>query len=332
MGIELIQLIDKLNRIVAYEDLKFNESMSLHTSFKVGGAADIFVTPQSYYQLAQIVRISVLNQVPYMILGKGSNLIVRDGGIRGLVISTAKLQRMLISQDFLLADAGVELTTLSSFAADYGLSGLEFACGIPGSVGGAVFMNAGAYEGEIAQVLDFTVCLDLDKLYHYEPVSSDNPHLDSAFPYKIIALDNNEHAFSYRKSIYQTRNLIMLYAVFLLKQSNQKDIKTKIQELTTARETKQPLQYPSAGSIFKRPPGHFTGALIQQCNLSGYQIGGAAVSELHCGFIVNTGSATATDIINLIEHIQAVVYAAHGVKLSTEVKIIGCDNPPSLTV
>jgi UDP-N-acetylmuramate dehydrogenase len=234
---------------------------------------------------------------------------------------------MQISQDYLLADAGVELASLSSFAAAGGLSGLEFSCGIPGSVGGAVYMNAGAYEGEIAQVLDFSVCLDLDEMDHYERISSGKSPHESAFPYKILALENAEHAFSYRKSIYQTRNLIMLYGVFQLKPANSHVINTKIHELTQAREAKQPLQYPSAGSIFKRPQGHFTGALIQQCNLSGYQIGGAAVSEQHCGFIINTGGATATDIIQLITHIQSVVYAQHGVTLTTEVKIIGCENP-----
>jgi UDP-N-acetylmuramate dehydrogenase len=300
----LLQIVDKAN-------LKTNEPMTLHTTFKVGGPADYFATPPTTDAFIRLILFCAESNLPYFILGKGSNLIVSDKGIRGLVISTIKLTRVVYRENQVTASCGFELIKLSRNTARRGLSGLEFACGIPGSVGGAVYMNAGAYEGEISQVLVSSQVLVLTK--------KDNGSITA----DIITLTNKEHDFSYRYSIIQNKGYIHLSSTFNLLPFNRSFIQAKIRKLTKSREEKQPLELPSAGSVFRRPQGYFTGKLIEDCGLKGFRIGDAAVSVKHCGFIVNLGNATAKDILSLIEHVQATIHKRFGVTLQTEVKFAG---------
>jgi UDP-N-acetylmuramate dehydrogenase len=249
--------------------------------------------------------------IPHFILGKGSNLVVSDGGIKGIVISTHKLTQTTYMEECVIVQTGLELSKLVKSTAEHGLSGLEFACGIPGSVGGAVCMNAGAYEGEMSQVLCASEYLWYD--------ASQPPH--KRVTWDILRID--DHDFSYRHSIFQDNPFFLLNSTFYLKRQHKRTIQSTINQLTKAREDKQPLELPSAGSVFRRPQGYFTGKLIEDCGLKGYRIGDAAISDKHCGFIVNLGNATATDIKALIEHIQKTVLAKCGVSLQTEIKFIG---------
>lgn len=284
--------------------------MAKHTSFGIGGPADVFCVPDTQMELVMLIRYALETGTPYMILGKGSNLLVSDKGIRGMVISTEKFIKISRDENYVSAYCGATLKDLSIYSADQGLSGLEFAHGIPGSVGGAVYMNAGAYGGEIKDVLYCSKCLepDLDKL---EGIRS------------IMHVRAEEHEFRYRGSSLQNRGLIHLSSVFKLTPDDPAVIKSRIADLEKQRWDKQPMEMPSAGSIFKRPEGHFTGKLVDDCGLRGYRIGDAAVSEKHCGFIVNLGKASATDVRALICHVQNTVRERFGVNLETEVRIIG---------
>lgn len=288
-----------------------NADMRNYTTFKVGGVADLLVSPTSAEQLLMLLNYCFHSDLPYFILGKGSNLIVSDKGIRGLVVSTLKLDKISIKEEVVTAECGTELSKLSDLAAKHGLSGLEFSCGIPGTVGGAVFMNAGAYEGEISKVLLSSVALELDKN------NNDNG------PWSQLLLDNASHDFSYRHSVFQERPLVHISSSFRLKPQEPEVIQTEINYLTASRNEKQPMDMPSAGSVFRRPEGFYVGKLIQDCGLRGYRIGDAAVSDKHCGFIVNLGSASASDILALIEHIRSEVLDKFGVALQTEVRFVG---------
>jgi UDP-N-acetylmuramate dehydrogenase len=295
----------KLYSIMEQEDIAIDEPMKKHTSFHVGGEADILVTPQSYQQVVEVIKLCNEDQIPYYIVGKGSNLIVRDGGFRGVIIKLTKLDNIKVEGNTLIVQCGVDLSKVSDAALENSLAGFEFACGIPGTVGGAVTMNAGAYDGEIKNVIESAIVVDKQG--------------------KLINLNKEELELGYRMSAVQKYGYTVLEVTFKLLPGEYEKIKAKIDDLTKKREDKQPLEYPSAGSTFKRPEGHFTGKLIEECSLKGYKLGGAQVSEKHAGFIINKENATASDILNLIAHIQNTVKGRFGVDLHPEVRIIGED-------
>ena len=296
---------DLFEKIYLEDEIMINEDMKNHIYFKVGGPADIFLTPKSIEQLSETVKICKQNNIPYLIIGNGSNLLVKDGGIRGVVIALTKLDKLQSKGNFIKAEAGVLLKDVSDRAVENSLTGFEFASGIPGSVGGAVFMNAGAYDGEIKNVILEAEVLDEEG--------------------NVIDLNRDELELGYRTSRVMKDNLVVLSAIFQLELGEKEAIQSRVDELTAKREEKQPLEYPSAGSTFKRPEGYFAGKLIQDAGLKGYSVGGAAVSEKHSGFVINKGGATAKDILELIKYIQDEVYKQFGVELHTEVRILGED-------
>ncbi len=279
-------------------------SMKNYTSFKVGGPAELFLSPENAGQTAKLVRFCEKEEIPVFVLGKGSNLLVSDRGIKGAVIYTGKQCGIsLVDENTVRAQSGASLAQLCTFALENSLSGLEFAYGIPGTVGGAVFMNAGAYGGEMKDVL-----------LNSEYVSTDGTSGE---------LDNEAMELSYRHSAYENSNLVITAASVRLASADRNEIKSTMNDILARRKEKQPLEYPSAGSTFKRPEGNFAGALIEQCGLKGVSVGGAQVSEKHAGFIINRGGATAADILSLIKHVQARVKAQTGVSLETEIRLIG---------
>ncbi len=285
------------------EFLSENEALSAHTSFKIGGPADIFLTPNTLELLQEMISVIQSNNFRYMILGGGNNLLFSDQGFRGVIVSTGKLDKIIRDDNKLRVLCGTSLRDLTNYCLDNSLSGLEFACGIPGSVGGAVFMNAGAYGGEMKDVIT-----SVDYLNHENEVKNHG---------------HSGHNFSYRSSIYQQRHYLVLQAEFQLTPKNQEEIKAEMEDLQARRESKQPLEYPSAGSVFRRPEGHFVGKLIDDCGLRGFSIGGAQISEKHSGFIINKDGATSQNVQDLIQHIQETVKCKFGVELHTEVRIIG---------
>lgn len=295
--------VNRLKAAFPRLEIKENERLDQYTYTKTGGPCDALVLPSSRYELEQLVVYLKENEISWTILGNASNLIVRDGGIRGVVILLEKMNQVTISGTHLIADAGAKLIDATYKALDAQLTGMEFACGIPGSIGGAVYMNAGAYGGEIMDVLESADVLLSDGT--------------------IQTMTNEELAFSYRYSSLKDMHAIVLSATFKLARGEYQQIKEKMDELTYQRESKQPLEYPSCGSVFKRPEGYYTGPLIIEAGLQGKQIGGAQVSTKHAGFIVNVDHATATDYIELIHHIQEVIKEKFDVELETEVKIIG---------
>lgn len=282
-----------------------NAPMKKYTSFKTGGNADLLIIPASAEALSQIIKkCKELNIKPF-VMGNGSNLLVTDNGYKGVIIKIgSRLSGIrLLDSDTIECEAGVMMKTLCNFALDNSLSGLEFAFGIPGNLGGAVYMNAGAYGGEMKDVL-----------YSCTHIDSDG---------NIATLSKDELDLGYRRSAYTDNGYTIVSAVLKLNKGNKTEIKEAMNDKLRRRKEKQPLEFPSAGSTFKRPEGYFAGALIEDCGLKGYTIGGAQVSEKHAGFVINRGTATSTDILNLIKHIQNRVFEKHGVKLETEVKIIG---------
>ena len=303
--------MDKKNLAVLFEDIvgirniKVDEPLSNHTSIKVGGPADILVTPVTAEQISEIQKLCLIQKVPLFIMGNGSNLIVRDKGIRGVVLKLfGGFNKFNVDNDAIEAEAGVLLSKLSNIALENGLSGLEFASCIPGTLGGAITMNAGAYGGEMKDVVTSTSFVTKDGKYK--------------------TIYSNEHGFGKRTSYFiLNEGNIILKSVIRLNSGNSKEIKELMDDLNNQRRCKQPLEIPSAGSIFKRTEGHFTGRLIEDCGLKGYRFGGAEISSKHCGFIVNTGGASAADIINLIYFIEHTVKSRFGVDLQTEVRIVG---------
>ncbi len=283
--------------------VKENEALSNYTYTETGGPADFLFFPQSIDEVAAVIDWTAEKDYPLTILGNASNLIVRDGGIRGVTVILTQMNNVRIETNKIIVEAGIPIIELSEIAYDQGLTGLEFACGIPGSVGGAVYMNAGAYGGEVKDVIETVTVLTTEG--------------------EIKERTNEEMNFSYRNSIIQESQDIVLKIVFKLKPGNKEKIKEKMDELTWLRTSKQPLEYPSCGSVFKRPEGHFTGKLIQDAGLQGLIWGGAQVSTKHAGFIVNIAAATATDYVELIRHIQDVIDKKYDVQLEREVHIIG---------
>ncbi len=279
------------------------EPMSLHTSFKIGGNADAFVFVKDFDELKKTVFYLKNSKIPYMVIGKGSNLLVSDKGIEGAVISLSKLDKISVSDDEITVGAGATLATLCKTALDNSLSGLEFAFGIPGAVGGAVYMNAGAYGGEMGDCI----------------VSCD--YLDNDGEIKTIKAEDMD--LGYRTSIFKTNDKIILSAKFKLKKGDKSEIRSAMEDFLSRRKEKQPLEYPSAGSTFKRPEGYFAGALIEKNNLKGVSVGGAQVSCKHAGFVINTGNASAQDVLNLIEKIKDTVLENDKVELCPEVIFVG---------
>ena len=287
------------------ERVIINAEMKNYVHFRVGGPADILLIPENKEQVIKSIKICKENNIPYFTIGNGSNLLVRDGGIKGVVIKLNEVKNITVSDESIEAECGAMLKDVSNEALRNSLTGFEFACGIPGTIGGAIFMNAGAYDGEISQVIESAEVID------------DNG--------RIKVLSREELELGYRSSIVMKKNYIVLSAKFKLKRGEVRKIKEIVEDLTCKRESKQPLEYPSAGSTFKRPVGYYAGKLIQDAGLKGYSIGGAAVSEKHSGFVINKNNASAKDILDLICHIQAEVKQQFGVDLHPEVRIIGED-------
>ena len=298
-----LALVDEFKEIVGESNVLVDEPMKNHTSFKVGGPADILVIPGDYEEVRKLIKKCKEKMLPFFIIGNGSNLLVRDGGIRGVVIKLTALNSIEVQGNKLVAQSGALLSDVSALALNKGLTGFEFACGIPGCVGGAVAMNAGAYIGEIKNVIDNALVIDNDG--------------------NMKRLNLQELDLSYRNSIILKQGYTVLEAVFNLRPGVFEEIKKIIDDLQGRRTDKQPLEYPSAGSTFKRPEGYFAGKLIEDSNLKGVSIGGAQVSNKHSGFIINTGNATAKDILNLITYVQKTVFDKFGVELHTEVRVIG---------
>jgi UDP-N-acetylmuramate dehydrogenase len=280
------------------------ELLSKHTTFKIGGKADFFVMPETTEEAVKVCAFSKENERPLTVIGKGSNLLVSDDGVEGIVMSLSQLNNIeLLDTGTVRAGAGAALTNLCNFALKEGLSGLEFAFGIPGSVGGAVFMNAGAYGGEISHCISSATVLTLNG--------------------EIKTIKKEEMALGYRTSCFKTESTIILSADFVLNPANKKEIKAAMDDYMTRRRDKQPLEYPSAGSTFKRPEGHFAGALIENSGLKGFGVGGAEVSVKHAGFLINKNNATCRDVLDLISSVQKKVYERFEVELEPEVIFIG---------
>ena len=299
----MINITEKITQEFPEIKILTTEPLAHYTNTKTGGPADLVAFPTDVTQTQQLVRFAAQNELPLTIIGNASNLIVRDGGIRGLVIILTELNTITREGERVTATAGASLIETTEVAYQHGLSGLEFAAGIPGSIGGAVFMNAGAYGGEIKDVVEAVTVLSPDG--------------------QIKTYQNEELQFGYRMSRLQAEDDIVLAATFKLTPGDKKVIRAQMDELNFLRASKQPLEYPSCGSVFKRPAGHYTGKLIHDAGLQGFTIGGAQVSKKHAGFIVNIGSATATDYLNVIKHIQTVIAENFDVNLETEVRIIG---------
>lgn len=280
------------------------ELMSRHTTFRIGGPADFFLVPENADEIKKIIAVCKEKNVPYFILGNGSNLLVSDRGYRGVVIQLDRnFGEVKVEGTEIHASAGALLSTIAVAARRASLTGFEFAGGIPGTLGGAVVMNAGAYGGEMKDVLRKVMVMD-----------------QSGKVFEILA---EELQMGYRTSIIKTAGYIVLGAVLSLKEGNLEEIKMLTRKLSEQRTSKQPLEYPSAGSTFKRPEGYFAGKLIMDSGLRGYRVGGAQVSEKHCGFVINTGDATAEDVRSLMKHVTEIVYAKFGVTLEPEVKFLG---------
>lgn len=284
-------------------EIKKQVPLSKYTFTKTGGPAEYLAFPQNQAELEKLVEAANSNQIPLTVIGNASNLIIRDGGITGLVIILTKMNQITISGSCVQAQAGARIIDTAFFAAEHGLSGLEFAAGIPGSVGGAIFMNAGAYGGETAEAIQ--------KVKVLTPTG------------EFKEYSNKEMQFSYRHSLVQENNDVVISATFSLHRGQKNKILAEMNYLNALRQYKQPLEYPSCGSVFKRPAGHYVGPMIIQAGLQGKQVGGAQNSTKHAGFIVNKGGATATDYLDLIQLIQAKIKEQFGLDLQTEVRIIG---------
>lgn len=297
----VIHLLEKkINREYIIED----EMMNKHTTFKVGGPADLYVIPRSEEELVYAIEVCKSENVPYYVIGNGSNLIVTDKGFRGVIIEVYRqMSDITVEGNCITAYAGALLSKIANTALEHGLTGLEFAHGIPGALGGAVTMNAGAYDGEMKQVLESATVID-DKG-------------------QVRTLSSDELELEYRKSIISRLGYTVIKATMRLEDGDKEAISAKMKDLMQRRRDKQPLEYPSAGSTFKRPVGHFAGKLIMDAGLRGYQLGGAQVSEKHCGFVINKDHATCQDILDLIHYIQEEVKSKFDVQIEPEVKMIG---------
>ncbi len=297
------QWYEELQKEMTIGTLLIDEPLCKYTMTKLGGAADLLVIPGTIDETEIVVRYAYENEIPLLLLGNGSNMVVRDGGVRGIVLHLSQLKEIKIDGSLVHAEAGALIIDVSKRAAAATLSGIEFACGIPGSIGGAMAMNAGAYGGEIKDIIVQATVLT--------PAG------------ERLILSKEELELGYRQSIISKSGYYVLSADFQLVPGNQGVIDEKVADLTFQRESKQPLEFPSAGSVFKRPPGYFAGKLIQDCGLQGKGYGGAEVSVKHAGFIVNKNNATASDYIQTINMVKAAVKKKFDVDLELEVKIVG---------
>lgn len=298
---------DKLEEIVGKDKVKYNEKMSKYTTMKVGGPCDCIVFPDEISKIKEVIDFCKNENITFFVIGNGSNLLVKDEGIHGVVIKLGhRFGKIELDGEYILAYAGATMPTLSQLAKKNSLKGLEFACGIPGTIGGGVKMNAGAYGSQISDIL-------------YEVTYMDEKE-------EIKTIKNKDCSFGYRKSIFTINsNYVILSAKFKLERGNIDEIENKMKENSLARKAKQPLEYPNFGSVFKRPEGYFVGKLVDDAGLRGYKIGGAQVSTKHTGFIVNVDNATCKDVLDLIGYVQTTVYNKFNVKLTPEVIIIGGD-------
>lgn len=297
-------LINELYKIVGEQNVRVDEPMSKHTTFRIGGPAQLFVTPQTTEELGQVVLSCNAYKIPFFMLGHGSNLLVSDDGMQGVVIQLYRnFSDFSIEGTMVRAQAGVMLHMLGNAVRDAGLTGFEFAAGIPGTLGGAIMMNAGAYGGEMKDIVAKVQLMDANG--------------------NLLEKTGEEMEFGYRHSIVEEKGYIVLGATLALQQGDKEAVAAKMEELATARKTKQPLEFPSAGSTFKRPEGYFAGKLIMDAGLQGYSVGGAQVSEKHCGFVINKGGATAADVMQLIQDIRQTVYDKFQVQLEPEIKLTG---------
>ncbi|HAN10678.1 MAG TPA: UDP-N-acetylenolpyruvoylglucosamine reductase [Clostridiales bacterium] len=297
-------IIEKLKEKVEERNILKDEILADHTTYKIGGPADIFVVPQNKEELIHSVKVCRENNAEYVILGRGSNILVSDNGFRGVVINTGdNYSKIEITDDEIYAEAGAGLINVSYKAYDSSLVGLEFACGIPGTIGGAVCMNAGAYGGDMKQIVT-----------EVEVIDEKN---------EISIINNDQMQFAYRHSIVQEKGYIVLSVKMKLIKGNKEEIKVIRERLKVHRIKGQPLDMPSAGSVFIRPDGNFPGKMIEDLGLKGYTIGGAQVSEKHANFIVNIGNAKATDVLELIEYVNSELEKGYGMKLGVEIKTLG---------
>lgn len=284
--------------------LIINEPMKKHTTFKIGGDADMFVSVGSVDELSALIKLANKNGVKYTVIGNGSNLLVSDKGIRGLVIEIGQgMSDYKVNGNVICAEAGIMLKKLVSVAAAESLSGLEEVSGVPGTLGGGIFMNAGAYGGELKDTVKKVTYIDNNGDVH--------------------TIDAKDCNFGYRTSVFSKGGMYIVSAELELKKGDSEEIQAKMADYTQRRREKQPISYPSAGSTFKRPEGNFAGTLIEKAGLKGYTVGGATVSELHAGFVINIGGATAQDVIDVIEHTKKTVLEKFGIKLEPEVRFLG---------
>lgn len=298
------EIIAQFQDIVGTEQVLIQEPMKNHTTFRIGGPADCFIRPQDAGQVERILHICRENGTPWFVLGNGSNLLVSDQGFPGVIIQIFRnMSTIRVNGERLVVQAGALLSAVASRALKEGLSGLEFASGIPGTMGGAVVMNAGAYGGEMKDVIESVTVLDGDG--------------------KVRCLTREELQMGYRTSLVKKEGYTVLEAVLKLEQGDPAVISARMEELKEQRVSKQPLEYPSAGSTFKRPEGYFAGKLIMDSGLRGFQVGGAQISQKHCGFVINTGDATAQDVVQLISQVQDIVYEKFQVKLEPEIRFLG---------
>lgn len=305
-----IEFYEQLKHIISEEFIEIDEMLSNHTTFQIGGKADYFVKPSKGEQIVQIINLCKEYDIPFYVMGNGSNILVSDQGYKGLIIQILKNMSYIHFEEsdhdnegIVSAGAGVMLSDLAKEIANKSLTGFEFASGIPGTLGGAVTMNAGAYGGEIKNCIVNATVID----------SFGN----------IRILSREELAYGYRRSVIQTKNYIVIEAMFQLKKGNKNDILAYMEDLNNRRKEKQPLEYPSAGSTFKRPEGYFAGKLIMDSGLRGYRVGDIMVSEKHCGFVINVGNGTAKDVKQLISDVDSKVYEKFSVHLEPEIRFLG---------
>ena len=295
---------NKFCNCLGTDNVKQQEPMSRHTTFRIGGPADFYLCPHSTNEVQEIVEICKEEKLPYFVLGNGSNLLVSDKGYRGVVIQLWKnFSDITVKDCCIQAKAGALLSKVAAEALEAGLTGMEFASGIPGTIGGAAFMNAGAYGGEMKDIIKSVKVLDTQG--------------------EVRVLPKEELKMGYRTSIVKEKGYTVLSVELELTRGNQEEIRNTMEDLKERRTSKQPLEMPSAGSTFKRPEGYFAGKLIMDSGLRGFSVGGAQVSEKHCGFVVNKGGATAMDVLNLIREVQRRVKEQFGVDLETEVRFLG---------
>ena len=308
-------VIEQLKKVLPADRILVQEPMRMHCSFRTGGPADLFLRVSSREELESVLRILKEVQIPAYLLGRGTNVLIADEGIRGAVVTMADhMDRIEVSGNAIRAEAGAPLSRIAAAAKEHGLTGLEFAAGIPGSLGGAILMNAGAYGGEMKQVVR-------EVTMWKEPGAGESS--GEAQEGTVVTIPGEEMEFGYRTSRVKKEGGIVLSAVFELEQGDPAEIAAKMEDLAARRRDKQPLEYPSAGSTFKRPEGDFAGRLIEEAGLRGFSVGGAQVSEKHCGFVINRGGATSADVQAVIDAVRTRVYETSGRMLEREVIYLG---------